>query len=300
VLLAYIDEIGETGAFVARDHARFSTSPAFGYAGFVVPAVNARVFGSYFNTQKRTVFASEVAKARNPGQWERKGASIFRPDTPAKYPQQIRVFNFLVRKLRDLGGSLFYYADEKPVGTPAQTNLDTTARETVAMQETLNRIARHADHQDAHVMVMIDQINEKTRAERLPNMYGHILARASDFPEMKRIIEPPMHVDSVLSANIQFADWIAAFVTRAIDYQLISDSLYAWVTEGMRVPAARGAFTHESKLHLHRRSLADLNHSEVLRPARVLYPTPTGQLLGAGVDPATLRKIRGIAEASRR
>lgn len=73
------------------------------------------------------------------------------------------------------------------------------------MQETLNRIARCADRQDQHVMVVIDQINEKTRAERLPNMYGHILGRAKDFPEMRRIIEPPMHVDSQLSANIQFA-----------------------------------------------------------------------------------------------
>lgn len=37
MLLAYIDEIGETGAFVARDHPKFKTSPAFGYAGFIIP-----------------------------------------------------------------------------------------------------------------------------------------------------------------------------------------------------------------------------------------------------------------------
>lgn len=42
MLLAYIDEIGETGAFISRDHPRFNTSPAFGYAGFVVPAEHAR------------------------------------------------------------------------------------------------------------------------------------------------------------------------------------------------------------------------------------------------------------------
>jgi len=48
VLLAYIDEIGETGAFVARDHPRFNTSPAFGYAGFILPAANARTFGATF------------------------------------------------------------------------------------------------------------------------------------------------------------------------------------------------------------------------------------------------------------
>ena len=48
MLLDYIDEIGETGSFVARDHARFNTSPAFGYAGFVIPADNARQFGAQF------------------------------------------------------------------------------------------------------------------------------------------------------------------------------------------------------------------------------------------------------------
>lgn len=78
------------------------------------------------------------------------------------------MFNGLVSNVRRLGGSLFYYADEKPLGTPKQTSLDTEARETAAMREALNRIARHADSQGKNVMVMIDQINEKTRAARLP------------------------------------------------------------------------------------------------------------------------------------
>lgn len=53
MLLAYIDEIGETGAFVARDHARFNTSPAFGYAGFIIPADSCRTFGQAFAEAKR-------------------------------------------------------------------------------------------------------------------------------------------------------------------------------------------------------------------------------------------------------
>ena len=36
MLIAYIDEVGEPGAFVSYDHAKFKTSPVFGYAGFVV------------------------------------------------------------------------------------------------------------------------------------------------------------------------------------------------------------------------------------------------------------------------
>lgn len=62
VLLAYIDEIGETGAFVSRDDARYKTSPAFGYAGFIIPADNARAFGQAFTENKRTLFATELAR----------------------------------------------------------------------------------------------------------------------------------------------------------------------------------------------------------------------------------------------
>lgn len=300
MLLAYIDEIGEPGAFVAKDHPRFHTSPAFGYAGFVIPEVHARRFGTVFTEEKRRVFRTEIERASNPGQWERKGSSIFRPDTLAKFPQQVRVFNGLVRKLRSFGGNLFYYAHEKPLGTPAQTRLDTAQRETSAMQETLNRLARHADSQDgSNLMVMIDQINENQRSERVPNMYAHILGRASSHPEMRRIIEPPMHVDSVLSANIQFADWISACVTRAIEFQTIRDSPYRWVTGPRAVDAVRGSFTHESKLRLWNRGVPDLNHSDIFRPERPLHPTPGGQLLGASIPDDALRKLRASAERHR-
>ena len=37
MLLAYIDEIGQIGAFVHPRHKRFSDSPAFGYGGFLIP-----------------------------------------------------------------------------------------------------------------------------------------------------------------------------------------------------------------------------------------------------------------------
>lgn len=296
MLLAYIDEIGETGAFVARDDPRYHTSPAFGYAGFIIPADQARAFGAYFVAQKNALFRSEIAQAEHPGRWERKGAQIFRPRTPELYPQQLRVFDSLVRKARNLGGQLFYYANEKPLGTPRQTELDPAKRETAAMQETLNRIARHAQLHEANVMVMIDQINEKTRAERLPNMYGHILGRAADYPEMRRIIEPPMHIDSQLSANIQFADWIAACVSRAIEYQLVLDSPYEWVTDPQKLKSSRGAFTHESKLHLWHRGIKDLHHSEVFYRERTVHPTPVGQLLGGSLNLQAMRRVKAAAE----
>jgi hypothetical protein len=300
VLLAYIDEIGETGAFVARDHPRFSTSPAFGYAGFLIPAERAREFGGAFQREKQTLYREEIARAVHPGRWERKGATVFRPDTLERFPAQVRVFNALVGRLRALDGRLFYYADEKPVGTPKQTALDTTQRETAAMRETLNRIARHADSAGRNVMVVIDQVNEKTRRERAPAMYSHILGRASDHPEMRRIIEPPMHVDSVLSANIQFADWIAACVSRAVDYQLLDGSPYGWMASTPALHRLRGSFTQESKVHLWNRSVMDLHHSEILRAERPLHPVPAGRLVAGSVDPGVLHKIKAAAERAHR
>lgn len=201
MLLAYIDEIGELGAFISRDHQRFNTSPAFGYAGFILPEARARSFGAEFQTRKLELFRNEIKEADHPGRWERKGASIFKADTHRTFPHQIRVFDSLVKSVVRLGGRLFYYADEKPLGTPKQTSLDVVSRETNAMQETLNRIARYADSEEQNVLVMIDQINEKSRAERLPRMYSHILGRASEHREMRRIVEPPMHIDSQLSSE---------------------------------------------------------------------------------------------------
>ena len=293
MFLAYIDEVGETGAFVSRIDTRYNTSPAFGYAGFVVPAAASRRFGQWFAEEKRKVFATEIAASAHPAQWERKGSSIFRERAAANYPQQIRVFNALVRRLRSVGGNLFYYVDEKPIGTPRQTSLDTEAREAHAMRETLNRLATAVDGHDAHLLVMLDQVNEKQRVARMPAMYAHLFSRAAEFPEMKRLLEPPMHLDSAVSSNIQFADWVAACVGRAVDYQLLEGSEHRWIT-GSVVDAVRGAFTHESKLHLWHRGVNDLHHSEIFRPQRPLYPAVDGQRLGAAIPPDALRRLRGM------
>lgn len=295
VLLAYLDEIGETGAFVSKTDPRFNTSPAFGYAGFVLPVAEARRFGMWFTEEKRKVYASEIAASAHPAQWERKGSSIFREATLRDFPQQIRVFNALVRRLRSVGGNLFYYVDEKPLGTPKQTKLDTVVRESTAMRETLNRLARHAEAQHKHLLVMMDQVNEKQRIERMPSMYAHMFSRSGEFEEMKRIVEPPMHLDSAVSANIQFADWVAACISRAIEYQLVERPDFGWIT-GSAIDAVRGSFTHESKLHLWNRSIEGIHHSNVFNRDRPLFPRIAGQTVGSAIPEDALRKLSAAAE----
>lgn len=294
LLLAYIDEIGSPGAFIHPTHKRFADSPSFGYGGFIIPEANARRFGAFFADRKKEFFVNDIPEGRDPGRWERKGSDLLYARVQKERPQNLRLLGTLISKLRQLGGHLFYYSEEKPIGTPRETNCgpeEWKEREQVSMRETLNRIARHAHHQDQSVMVMMDQINEKSRKQRLPEMYAHILGRATDFREMRRIIEPPMHIDSELSANIQFADWVCALVKRAIEYQLVPDSRYSWLVRASQLRAARGAFTHDSKLRLFQRDTSDLYHSEVMYIARPIIDR-------VNIAEENLRKLEAVRRAT--
>lgn len=292
MLLAYLDEIGEPGAFIAKDHPRFNTSPAFGYAGFVLPEESARLLGQEFTHQKRTLFKDEL-EGSPAARFERKGSDLFRPNTPERNLQYIRVMSGLIKKLTQLGGHVFYYADEKPLGTPKQTQADFSARQRGALKETLNRICTYAHENDSSVMVMIDQVNEKTRKSHVADSYAHIFSRSAAREEMRRLIEPPMHIDSELSSNIQFADWVAAAISRAIEYQLLEQSQFGWVSSHW-YDIWRGSFTYESKLHLHFRSCDDIVHSNLFSKARPLYPIIDGQRLGASMSQETIRRLRGM------
>lgn len=107
MLLAYIDEIGKPGAFISPDDKRYSTSPAFGYTGFIIPAENARQFGAIFNRVKLARFEKEIRDAEDPLHWEAKGADLFRATTPEDRPENLRIFGSLVTALKEASGSLF-------------------------------------------------------------------------------------------------------------------------------------------------------------------------------------------------
>lgn len=294
MLFAYLDEIGAPGPFIHPTHKRFSDSPAFGYGGFIIPAENARKFGAFFASKKKEFFSPSIPEGEDPGQWEKKGSDLLYARVYEERRQNLRLLGSLISKLRQCDGHLFYYADEKPVGGRKETNcgpVEMLDREKHAMKEALNRIARHADENNQNVMVMMDQINEKARKQRLADMYAHIFGRASHFEEMRRILEPPMHIDSKLSSNIQFADWVCALVKRSTEYQLVEDSRYSWIPEANQLIAARGAFTYNSKLHLFERVTPDLHHSEIMNRNRPVIEV--GDLASANA-----KKLAAVRRAS--
>lgn len=292
MLVAYLDEVGETGAFISRDHPRFKTSPAFGYAGFILPDGKIREFGATFVDAKRRLFSEEIHSSDNPERWEKKGADLIRPHTLERYPQNIRVLRSLIRTVGNLGGAFFFYAHEKPLGTPKQVKLDPEATEKAALQETLNRLCTFADGKNQNLMVIFDQINETSRRERTSRMYAHIFSRSAEHSEMKRILEPPMHLDSSISANIQFADWFAATVFRAVDNQILRASPYAWLPRELRDPL-RGTITHESKLRLWQSSMDDIHHIHLFDRERPLFASDAAYRL-TDRDPDTALKLQRI------
>lgn len=121
MFLAYIDEVAEPGAFVSKQDRRYNGSPAFGYAGFVIRDDRVRDFSRIFSTSKRKLFWHEISKDEaDPGRWERKGSDIFTVREWEEGRRQIEGYKKLVRELVALDGRLFFYGEEKQLGTATE------------------------------------------------------------------------------------------------------------------------------------------------------------------------------------
>lgn len=248
MLIAYLDEFGHVGPYIEDGHPRFGQHPIFGYAGYILPAQHARGLGAEFKRVKTALFKTEIEQSKTPAQWERKGSEYFSTGSITKRPEQVRAFRGLMRRLQVLGGKFFYYGDEKTRGTVKATGRDSNTITHDALRETINRLCTHAERVGDDVLILMDAITDKSRRELVAKMYAHIYSRPR--PEMKRIIEAPLHIESELNSGIQFADWTCALVSRASHYQLVPESGFGWAPEHFR-SVLQGAFTRESKLHLY-------------------------------------------------
>lgn len=248
MLVAYIDEFGHDGAYINDDHPKFKQHPAFGYGGYIIPADKTREMGALFKRERNILFSSHIQASSTPHQWERKGNEFFSTGSIDRYPEYTRVFKSLITQLRKLGGHVFYYGDEKPVGTVKQT--DRTSRVTAedALRETINRLCRHADVRGEDLLIVADSITDKTRQEIAAQMYAHIFSRSQTHQDMRRIIDVPLHIESKLNTNIQFADWICGLLSRASHYQLVRDSQFSWAPQLFEA-TMKDSITYESKLH---------------------------------------------------
>ena len=282
MLIAYIDEVGEPGAFVSYDHTKFKTSPVFGYAGFVIPEERVHDFSRQVMQTKKDFFSFLHPSENYTPTWERKGAELFQKGAMerAKGRREILALRDLLEKLPSVGGSLFYFVREKAIGTPGQvwgsasgspeTRSFIEERTQKCLAEAINRLCTHADNKTQNILLFQDMINESQRKAQVARSYANIYARMKEHQEMRRILEAPAYIDSELSSNIQCADWIAALIGRACNYQLNPSSPYAWVGDTFR-EQLRGSFTYESTLQFHERSMENIRHSELLSRSRPFF-----------------------------
>ena len=291
MLIAYIDEVGEAGAFISKDHKRFKISPAFGYAGFVVPEQHVHALSRDVAITKQKFYSLLCGDGEEePGNyaptWERKGSDLLSKHAMGRAGRQevVELRSLLARISSNYGGKLFYFVREKPIGSPGQVwgkNTDNNwenkreERTLECLSEAINRLCRYAEHEDQNILLFQDMINEKQRFHQVRRSYAHIYGRIKEHQEMLRILEAPAYIDSELSTNIQCADWIAALIGRACDYQLVLNSSYQWVADSFFADL-RGGFTYESTLQFHRRSIDNIHHIRILDRARPHLDSLTG------------------------
>ncbi|MYE82324.1 MAG: DUF3800 domain-containing protein [Gammaproteobacteria bacterium] len=113
-LFAYLDEFGDIGPYIGRQHPKYNESPVFGLAGFVLPAEVVRGFGTWFFQRKCELLAFEIERSgTHPALWEKKGASFYTLTNVTRYPELRRFTNRLFNKIERLGGFVFYVGVRK-------------------------------------------------------------------------------------------------------------------------------------------------------------------------------------------
>ena len=120
----------------------------------------------------------------------------------------------VLNKLRDLGAEVVFYGQEKPRGGPSEIQESNAQRYDHAMKQLIKRISW--DLPDGENLLMIlDKQGDRERLE----IYAGVASFMFSNEHAKRLIEPPMEVESHLYQTVQCADWICALLGRIAAYK---------------------------------------------------------------------------------
>ena len=208
--IAYLDEFGYVGPYIARDDPRHNDSPVFGLAGFIMPAAEVRGFGTWFFQRKCELLGFEIQRSgEHPAVWEKKGSSLYTVKNVERYPELRRSTFRLLNKIAGVGGRVFYVGIRKSAEPKAH---DANALYRSVLGEAIRRLDTFCreDHAIAErFLLALDE--HPQRAELLTaaarDMYGGDERR-------RQLIEPPLQLESHRYQTLQAADWIAGLVGR--------------------------------------------------------------------------------------
>ncbi len=209
IYIAYLDEFGHVGPYVARSDPRHNDSPVFGFAGFLMPAEEVRAFGTWFFQRKCELLERELQRSgRHPAVWEKKGSSLYRAASVRRYPALRSATNRLLNRIVRTGGRVFYVGVRKQ--EPGRH--DSNALYARMLREAVARIDAFCGEGGGPAARFLLALDEHPSRDALlaavaRDMYGRGETR-------RRLIEPPFHLESHRYQTVQAADWIAALVGR--------------------------------------------------------------------------------------
>lgn len=222
--VAYLDEFGHVGQYVSRNHPKYKTHPAFGFAGLILPATEIREFAIYFYKAKCQLLAYDLAND-NPRnlpayQWEKKGSQLYALRNVTKYEQLRRSTFRLLNHIEKIGGHVFYTGEHKTTDPNAHNSTETFKRQ---LLQSVRKIDRFCAQSGSTFMLMLDE-QRAGNEWRETNVEVCTLAMFEDASEKCRtLIEPPIQAESHLFQTIQCADWICGLIGRLTALLLAPD-----------------------------------------------------------------------------
>lgn len=220
--------LGHIGPYISGEHPKHKTHPVFGYAGFVIPVDAVRPFGGFFEFTKENLLGWEIARAKaHPRRWEKKGSALLTTRNQARYASEVNsALTRLSKRLRADGGHPVYFGQVKPRGGPETISETAADRSGHMLINAVRQLATYADQRDERIMIFLDAVDDAPRLEAVQRLGGYIY-KASE-PALHRVVEVPMQLESKHYGNVQFADWIAAIVTRTTDFHFARNMEFSW------------------------------------------------------------------------
>ena len=207
---AYLDEFGHIGPYVSREDPKHNDSPVFGLAGFILPSGRIREFGTWFFQCKCQLLSVEIKKSgKHPAQWEKKGSMLYTVRNVHSYPELRHFTNRLLKKIKDLGGFIFYFGIKKTLSPDAS---NPRGLYNFILKEAVKRIDQFCES-DCNLpedfILILDEHGQRPEliTKVAQDMYG------GDEPR-RRLIEPLFQAESHRYQTLQAADWIAGLVGR--------------------------------------------------------------------------------------
>ncbi len=210
--IAYLDEFGHIGPFIARNDKIHNASPVFGLAGVILPHGQVRHLATFMLQLKEGMLSKDLASAGIPAHsWEKKGTELINTRNIRKYAHVREGIRRLLNEIRVSGGKIFFYGREK-FQKPAESRANGLYK--TVLSNSIRGIDSFCTRQQDSFMMIMDQ--HSGRSHWMETSAKTMFNKKSP---ARCMIEPPFEVESHLYQTIQMADWVATLIGRLMAHR---------------------------------------------------------------------------------